>query len=405
MNIGNNRPKVSIGLPAYNGEKDIEGALDSLLGQDFTDFELIISDNASTDRTGEICERCRDRDKRVKYYRYPQNVGAIRNFNRVFELSSGDYFMWAACDDTWEKNYISSCVKALDDDPLAALCYSVTNFVADDGSILEEWRDTFSVEQDSGVQRYLNLIANLNWCNCFYGLIRRSMLNRTKLYQDNNSAGDVVLLAELVLEGKFIQLEEALFNRHKPKQIENFEEHIAGLEKRVSPHILNKGNYLPFCNMIKDHIDLIKHSSLNNNEKIKLAGETIRILLTRYKNNIIFEIDRAIKLISMGRFRHNWGQELEKQNPGGQSTLLDQVYAADLLAALDYAFFLVNDRPGIFFARAILLLVLGRREEAGFVLSGELARRPDFIPARKLLEQLDGLLGRESNSEVNRAGR
>ena len=102
-------PRVTIGLPVYNGEDFLESALDTLLAQTYTDFELVIADNASTDRTGEICRRAA-RDARVRYHRNDENVGAMRNFNRVFELARGEYFMWAAHDDAHEPDYLRRCV-------------------------------------------------------------------------------------------------------------------------------------------------------------------------------------------------------------------------------------------------------------------------------------------------------
>ena len=95
----NNQPKLSIGLPIYNGEKFLEQAIESLLSQTFKDFEIIICDNASTDKTHEICKAYVARDNRIHYYRNETNIGCARNFARVFELSSGEYFKWAAYDD------------------------------------------------------------------------------------------------------------------------------------------------------------------------------------------------------------------------------------------------------------------------------------------------------------------
>lgn len=112
---------VSIGMPVYNGERYIVEALDSLLAQDYENFELIISDNASTDRTQGICLEYTSRDKRIRYYRNETNMGALWNFNRVFELSSGEYFMWASHDDLWRPHFISELVGLLEATPSAVL--------------------------------------------------------------------------------------------------------------------------------------------------------------------------------------------------------------------------------------------------------------------------------------------
>lgn len=101
------RPVVSIGMPVYNGEKFIREALDSLLAQTFTDFELIISDNASTDATESICRDYAEEDSRIRYIRQQENLGALPNFQFVLNEAFGEYFMWAACDDKWNMNWIT----------------------------------------------------------------------------------------------------------------------------------------------------------------------------------------------------------------------------------------------------------------------------------------------------------
>lgn len=100
------RHSVSIGMPVFNGEKFVREALDSLMGQTFTDFELIISDNASTDATEPICRSYACHDSRIRYIRQPVNLGALPNFQFVLNKASGEYFMWAACDDKWDRNWI-----------------------------------------------------------------------------------------------------------------------------------------------------------------------------------------------------------------------------------------------------------------------------------------------------------
>ncbi len=100
------RPEVSIGMPVYNGEIFIREALDSLLAQTFTNFELIISDNASTDGTESICLNYAEQDSRIRYIRQRENISALPNFQFVLGEARGKYFMWAACDDKWDGNWI-----------------------------------------------------------------------------------------------------------------------------------------------------------------------------------------------------------------------------------------------------------------------------------------------------------
>src|SRR3569833_191665 len=120
--MGTQPPKVSIGLPVYNGENIFRETLDSILDQTFEDFELIISDNASTDHTEAICQSYVDRDKRVRYLRNPENIGASGNYTRVFEAASGENFKWAAHDDVCATTFLAECVNVLDRDPAIVLC-------------------------------------------------------------------------------------------------------------------------------------------------------------------------------------------------------------------------------------------------------------------------------------------
>src|SRR5246127_6023313 len=119
-------PLVSVGLFVYNGERFIEEALQSILKQTFTDFELIISDNASTDRTGEIVKAYAERDNRIRYYRNEKNIGAGWNARRVYELATGKYFKWATADDFLEPDLLRRCVEILESDPGCVAAYTRT---------------------------------------------------------------------------------------------------------------------------------------------------------------------------------------------------------------------------------------------------------------------------------------
>ncbi|HQH27844.1 MAG TPA: glycosyltransferase family 2 protein, partial [Oligoflexia bacterium] len=112
-----NQALVSIGLPVYNGEKFLRRALNSLTGQDYGNIELIISDNDSTDSTAQICGEFLAHDRRIRYYRCETNIGMAANFVRVLNLARGDYFMWAACDDWWDKRFVSCLLQALMEHP------------------------------------------------------------------------------------------------------------------------------------------------------------------------------------------------------------------------------------------------------------------------------------------------
>jgi glycosyltransferase involved in cell wall biosynthesis len=204
-------PRVSIGLPVYNGERFLEEALRSLLSQTFTDFELIISDNASTDRTAEICKTHASADSRIRYFRSERNLGLAWNWNRVFALSSGEYFRWSAHDDLVDPRFLAAAVKVLDRDPTAVLCYSHEKFIDEKGQGLREYetplkRAGFAKPQD----RFRDLVLIDHLCLPIFGLIRADVLRATTGY-GSYVASDRVLLAELSLFGRFHQIPDSLF--------------------------------------------------------------------------------------------------------------------------------------------------------------------------------------------------
>ena len=109
--------KITIGLPVYNGDKFIHNAINSLLKQSYTNFELIISDNGSTDQTESICRNFAQADKRIKYTRHETNSGYVWNFNSVLQQADTEYFMWASADDVWHPEFIERNIMFLEKNP------------------------------------------------------------------------------------------------------------------------------------------------------------------------------------------------------------------------------------------------------------------------------------------------
>lgn len=205
-------PKVSIGLPVFNGEPFLTGALDALLAQSFTDYELIICDNASSDGTAAICRELASRDRRVRYIRHAENIGVTRNFNRVFELSRAPYFHWAAADDLCAPELLQRLVAVLDARPEVALCYSRTREIDADGRTLREYSDGLHVEQPEPHRRYAACLWNIHMCNPNFGLYRATALRMTGL-EGNYSNSDIVMLCAASLHGAMVEIPEVLFYR------------------------------------------------------------------------------------------------------------------------------------------------------------------------------------------------
>ena len=205
-------PRVSIGLPVYNGEPYLAQALDSLQAQTFGDFELIICDNASTDCTGEIARSYAAADSRIRYVKNDRNLGWIRNFIRSFELSSGEYFRWHAADDLSAPECQERCVQALDREPTVVLAYPRTRFIDARGRRLAEPDDGLDLQSPRASRRFREIVTRLGHTNLQYGLMRAAAVRRTRML-GLYPASDMVFLAELTLYGRFWEVPEFLFYR------------------------------------------------------------------------------------------------------------------------------------------------------------------------------------------------
>ena len=212
------RPKVSIGMPVYNGEPYVEEALESILSQSFEDFEVVISDNASTDRTGQICLAYAGRDERIRYFRMRQNYGVLDNFNNVFRLSAGEYFKWAASDDVCGPDYLLRAVQVLDEDPSVVLAWAKTVGIDERGervacpSEVSDLNSPDSVYSPDPVVRFRRLMRNIWWVDGpIHGVIRASSLAETRWLEPQHMSGDQILLTELSLKGRFFEIPDATF--------------------------------------------------------------------------------------------------------------------------------------------------------------------------------------------------
>lgn len=204
--------RVSIGLPVYNGERYISETLDSLLAQTFEDFELIICDNASTDQTEQICRAYVRRDQRIRYTQNPVNLGASKNYSRALELSSGEYFRWANCDDLFAPESLARCVAVLDQQPSVVLTYPKTKLIDERSQYISEYEDGLHLQSPRASDRFMKVFSNLGLVNIIYGLMRADILRQTRLIR-NFLGGDIPLVAELTLYGKFFEISEFLFYR------------------------------------------------------------------------------------------------------------------------------------------------------------------------------------------------
>ena len=210
-------PLVTIGMPVFNAERFIGRALDTLVSQKNGNFELIISDNASTDRTWEICLSYASSDDRIRYYRSKQNMGPVWNFNRVFELAGGEYFMWASDDDYWDSSYIRSCLDAFKkskDIILVGTMCKVVNSETGNFYMIDEGFSTIGLSPRERFVKYKSVIHSGKHIGAiFYGLYKRDELKKVMPLK-NVIATDHLVLAELCFQGEILTVQEPLMVKH-----------------------------------------------------------------------------------------------------------------------------------------------------------------------------------------------
>lgn len=281
----NKQPRLSIGLPVFNGEKFIKEAINSLLAQTFEDFELIICDNASTDKTEEICRTYAEKDKRIRYYRNEKNIGCACNFNRVFELSSSEYFKWAAHDDLHAPNFIMQCIEVLDEHPSIILCHSQVYIIDENGKFLQNYNIKLKTDSLKPQERFHELLGK-NLCYQCYGIIRSSALKSIPPMGSYGNA-DGVLLVRLALRGRFYEIPEYLFfARCHPEQsmnmfipnyllvAKNEQQELLSLRPDYYGYAIwfdsaNEGRILlPHWRILWEYLLSIWHSSLSLSERL-----------------------------------------------------------------------------------------------------------------------------------------
>lgn len=240
MNVA---PRLSIGLPVYNGEEYLAESIDALLGQSYEDFELIISDNASTDSTAEICQRYAKQDSRIRYIRQPRNIGLAPNHNFVFRQSRGELFKWAAADDLYGRELLERCVSALDEHPDVVLAHSFEAAIDADGNLTQSLDYPLATDSPSAPERFRSILFGssglfessdpdvrgftrvdnngiLRACD-EYGVIRADVMRKIAPHGSYHHS-DRIIACEIALHGRFhITPEWLYFRREYPDRTYN----------------------------------------------------------------------------------------------------------------------------------------------------------------------------------------
>lgn len=263
-----NKPRVSIGMPVFNGERYLAQSLESMLSQTFSDFELIISDNGSQDGTEEICRHYAAKDKRIRYFRQETNRGAAWNHNTVFRLTSGEYFKWHCHDDLCDATFLEKCIAVLDREPSVVLCYSQFARIDDQGKLIETkmlgW-DPIGSSPVSGLvspgERFRTLIYRRNACEEIYGLMRRWVAEETQLIGGYTQSDDN-FLAELALRGEFHEIPELLL-RYRLHPEKSTEAYRSRLQRMIWFDPAAAGRFsIPFARQFREYLILIGRAPL-----------------------------------------------------------------------------------------------------------------------------------------------
>lgn len=203
-------PKLTVGIPVRNGEAHVREALESLRAQTFTDFEALISDNASTDGTSVVCREFAETDPRFRYIRLERTVGIAENFDGLFRRSHSPYFKWMAHDDVIEPTLLEKCVDVLENDPTVVVAHAAEREIDENGRDLPlGWQPRQRSDSPDPCTRFRYLCWD-HPCYPMFGVIRADVLDRTGLLGHFPSC-DRVMLAELALHGRFVRIPERLF--------------------------------------------------------------------------------------------------------------------------------------------------------------------------------------------------
>lgn len=342
-------PVVSVGLPVYNGGKFLAQAIESILSQDFSDFELILSDNASMDDTRDICEKYQRQDRRIRYFRFGENLRAPKNFLNALGLSSAPFFMWASHDDLHERSFIRRCLETIQDDPSIALVYPQTKLFNSDSQFMGVAKDYVKADQDDPVERFCHLIWEIGLCNMFYGLFRSDTIKRTDSW-NKTLFTDNLLLAEIALAGKIVQIPEPLFIRRFTRNYDykSPDERNSQLMGETGLELFKQGISLPHCRFTYANLDLIYNSNLETAQKNVLLQEVLKCFKKRFGSHMKYEIERAVSLISKGIYYWTWRNDQSEAKRFSDIDNVGYYQINNLLKTLQEAFLIYPERSDLF---------------------------------------------------------
>ena len=273
------RTSVNIGMPVYNEAQYISKAIESVLNQEFTDFQLVIFDNASTDNTIDICEQYVAQDRRIRVVKNPVNIGVSDNFKKAFEESNSPYFVWISGHDLWHPQFLAKCVDGLENNPSVVLYYPRSTWIDDTDRDLGEIGRSIETRGLDPVSRFQIVLWGMGYGSPTYGLLRSSALKQVTL--GTKAVGlDNIILNELSLLGDIGYLDEPLHYVRKLADFGSWESYISKIFDRELSEF--SGMDL-FWMMTYEYLKIIYKHVPDRHIRNILSTSVISCLLTKYR--------------------------------------------------------------------------------------------------------------------------
>ena len=307
--MGPRNSLVTVGTPVFNGESYLARALDSILAQDYPHIELVISDNASTDGTEEICRSYASQDERIRYFRHEFNHGGAWNHRFVVAEAKGTFFRYHAHDDDCLPSLISRCAAILEARSDVVMCYSGTLMIDEKDRVFAVYDDDLRAMSDRPHERLRSLVNRLFYCNVNYGLVRTDIMRATRGHGAYVRA-DHVQLAELALRGKLYSIPEPLFKRRFHAKMSTSGPTVQDRATWFDPGNAESRLYFPVARLYYEHLRAIYLSQLGLLDRLRCYAVynsysiawTLRTLVARLRGRSLLHVplDR-IELTSEAR--------------------------------------------------------------------------------------------------------
>lgn len=274
-------PPLTVGLPVYNGDRYLSEALESILGQTFGDFRLVVSDNGSTDATAAICRDYASRDPRVEYFRHDVNRGAAWNYNNVFAQCDTPYFRWAAADDLFAPTAFERCGEVMAEAPQSVvLCYPKTLVIDGQGAVVGPYEDNLDLRSPKPHARIGRIVRFMVQGNPIFGLVRSDALRSTRGHGSFPGA-DWVLMLEITLRGEVWELPERLFLRRRHEAISRTP-NISSAEYTAFLDPTSKPVKHERLRLLREYLAAVRHAELAPVERAECYASVTAAWARRY---------------------------------------------------------------------------------------------------------------------------